>query len=69
MTQFKYNKMLKLIEGFGNLKTTIRKIQYELRGGKGRPRKDDYITLKVKDVPDYKAFEMLENSFTTSYTI
>jgi len=35
--------------------------------GKGRPRNSDYILVKRKDIPDYRAMEILQNGFSTSY--
>ena len=48
----------------GNAKVKYRKSSY---GGKGRPKKDDYIVLPLKDLRDYQVMEIYENGFSTNY--
>lgn len=57
-------KIKKNIENFGNQKIKYRKITYK----RGRPKKNDYIILQVKDIYDYIIFERLENAFKSHYT-
>ena len=57
--------ILNAFEKLRNKKVIIRKASYK---GRGRPKKSDYVRLKMKDIPDYKATELLEKGFNTSYT-
>jgi len=54
-----------IIKEFINGKITILGCEYK---GKGRPKKSDYVTLKVKDLRDYYNTCIFLNSFKTTYT-
>lgn len=48
-----------------NQKVRYRKATYK---GRGRPVKSDYVLLKRKDLADYQAAELLQHSFTPTFT-
>lgn len=56
-------RMRRVLERMENRVVKYRKISYK---GSGRPRNSDYIMLKVKDIPDYRATEILHLSFRVS---
>ena len=61
-----YEKQLKLIKDLGE-----KKIKYLLVSkykGRGRPRKDDYVTVKLKDFNDAVALDILNGGYKTNYT-
>ena len=55
------------IRKFQNSKIKHRKVDYIKRGNKGRPRKTDFINLKIKDLLDYELMERFELGFETNY--
>ena len=62
-----YQSYLDNIEQFRNIEVRRRKVDYIKRGNKGRPRRTDFITLKVKDLIDYDLMERFELGFETHY--
>lgn len=64
MKKFYGKSIAERINELQNIKVTF--IGYDYKG-KGRPRKYDYVTLKVNEVRDYWATGVFLNGFNTTY--
>lgn len=61
----KYWGLVASLEKVGEMICRVRRCTYK---GRGRPRKSDFAYVKHKDILDFRAMEMLENGFKTTYT-
>ncbi len=64
-----YQGLLDNIKKFRNTKVKRRKVDYILRGGKGRPRKTDFEILKVKDLIDHDLADRFQRGFETNILV
>lgn len=62
-TSAETRRILRTIKKMENSWVTIRRMSYK---GRGRPRKTDYVRIKVKDILDFRTAELIQLGFANS---
>lgn len=62
-----YKKLKKAQDEMDKLGNKLVRIKKQSYSGKGRPKKSDYALVKIKDIREFEAAEILNNGSSTEY--